>query len=60
MVESTHNSQTIENAVNKFTSTQQLSFDDLKLSLPEEQMKMAELRIPELHVFRVEAQEIME
>ena len=60
MVESTHNSQTFENAVRTFADIQKSSFDGLKLSLPEEQMKMAEQRIPELQAFRSEAEEIME
>ena len=43
-----------------FTEKQRVSFDDLKLSLPEEQMKMAEIRIPELQAMISEMIELIE
>ena len=60
MVESSHIPQEFEDALQAFKEKQRASFADLKLSLPKQQMKRAEERIPELITLRAVLLEIME
>ena len=54
MVESTHESTEFDNAVKTFTDIVKSGFDGLKSKLPEEQMKKAELRVPEMIALKSE------
>ena len=60
MVESSHEPHQFKNAVKKYTDSQQLAFDELKLSLPEEMMKRAEKRIPEMITVKGRLAELFE
>ena len=58
MVESSNNS--FEDVVKTFTGEMKLSFDKLKFNLPEEMMRKAEVRLPEMKALKIELKELLE
>ena len=60
MVESTHKSSKFKNVVNTFTDEQKSWFDKLKSNLPEEQLRMAEQRIPAMQALKRVLLELIE
>ena len=60
MVEATNTSQRFDNVLKTFTDKHKSWFDELKINLPLEQMKMAEERIPEMLALKAKLQELVE
>ena len=60
MVESSQQPQKFDDVVKTFTETWKSSFSKLKTDLPEEQMKKAEIRIPEMLALKEKLQELVE
>ena len=60
MVESSQQSYKFEDEVTSFIDHMKSGFGKLKANLPEEQMKMAEVRIPEMLALKRKLQELVE
>ena len=60
MVESTNKDHKFKDGVTSFSDVMKLEFGKLKSILPEEQLKKAEERIPEMHAFKGKCAEKIE
>ena len=60
MVESINKNEAYKNAMKRFTVGMESEFFKLKSDLPEEQLKLAELRIPEMLTLKAEFLELIE
>ena len=60
MVESTDKDQQFKDGVSSFSDTLNSAFGKLKSILPEEQLKKAEERIPEMHALKSKCAEKIE
>ena len=60
MVEATNKSQKFEDVLTKFTDMMKTGFGELKTNLPEQQMRQAEKRIPEMLALKSKCSELIE